>query len=385
MNRLTCTLLAILIGWGASSNATRGDEVDDQLAAIARTGPQAAGSSEARAAVDKLAIGGTDLLPRLLAAMDTDNPVAANWYRTAYESIVDRELGRKATFPLAELKAFAADRQHRGHVRRLALALCERLDPGYEKKLVRGLLDDPEFRNDAVAMALAAGSEALAAGDSETARDAFHKAFDHARDAAQVTSAAAGLTKLGEQVDIPRHLGLVVDWWLVGPFDAPQFSGFGRAFEPESQVDLAKSYAGQNGVELKWRPYRSGDPLGTVDLVQALAPAKEAVGYAYAEIDSPREQQAQLRAGADDNLTAWLNGQKVFSREQWLNGSRFDRFVTPVKLVAGKNRLLVKICQGPQHVNPEVPNNWTFQLRFCDEQGAGVPFTATTTASGGAQ
>jgi hypothetical protein len=267
----------------------------------------------------------------------------------------------------------------------LALALCERLEPGYERKLVRGLLDDPEFRNDAVAMALAAGTEALAAGDSETARDAFHKAFDAARDSAQVTSAAANLAKLGEQVDIPRHLGLVVDWWLVGPFDAPEFSGFGRAFEPESHVDLAKSYAGQNGAELKWRPHRTGDTLGTVDLVQALAPAKEAVGYAYAEVASPREQQAQLRAGADDNLTVWLNGQKVFSREQWLNGSRFDRFVAPVKLVAGKNRLLVKVCQGPQHVNPEVPNNWTFQVRLCDEQGAGVPFTSAMPTSGEAK
>ena len=76
----------------------------------------------------------------------------------------------------------------------------------------------------------------------------------------------------------------------------------------------------------------------------------------------------------------------MFSREQWLNGSRFDRFVTLVKLARGTNRVLVKICQGPQHVDPQVSNNWTFQLRFCDAQGGGVEFrTASPGAAGESQ
>jgi len=97
---------------------------------------------------------------------------------------------------------------------------------------------------------------------------------------------------------------------------------------------------------------------------------KESVGYAYAEIESPTEQQVELRCSADDSLTVWLNDKKALDREQWLNGTRLDRFVTPVTLQKGTNRVLVKICQGPQHVNPEVPNNWSFQLRFCDSTAA---------------
>jgi hypothetical protein len=69
-----------------------------------------------------------------------------------------------------------------------------------------------------------------------------------------------------------------------------------------------------------------------------------------------------------------LNGEQVLAREQWLNGSRLDRFIVPVKLTAGRNRVFVKICQGPQHVNPEVPNNWTFQLRLCDQTGRAAAF-----------
>ena len=67
-------------------------------------------------------------------------------------------------------------------------------------------------------------------------------------------------------------------------------------------------------------------------------------------------------------------GCKILSREQWLNGTRFDRFVTPVTLTTGRNALLVKICQGPQHKDPEVPNNWSLQLRLCDENGRGIEF-----------
>ena len=45
-----------------------------------------------RKARDELARRGVEILPQLLAAMDTSNVVAANWYRTVYEEIVARSL-----------------------------------------------------------------------------------------------------------------------------------------------------------------------------------------------------------------------------------------------------------------------------------------------------
>ena len=185
--------------------------------------------------------------------------------------------------------------------------------------------------------------------------------------------AARQLAALGERVDPAAHLGLVVDWWLVGPFDAPDFSGFDARFGPEEGVDLKARYVGQEGREIGWVRHRTDDPLGLVNLVQALAPAKEAVGYAYARLDSPAAVDCQLRLGADDNATVWLNGQRVFGRKQWLNGIRLDRFSVNVRLVRGANDLLVKVCQGPQHIDPQVPNNWSLQLRFCDASGRGLP------------
>lgn len=313
--------------------------------------------------------------------MDTENPVTANWLRAAYDALLARELARpEAKLPLEEIKLFAADPRHSGRARRLALTLCNRFDDGFSQSLIPRLLDDPEFRGEAVDAALAAGAKALEQGDSETARHEFHKAFDHARDSQQVLRAAGQLAALGEMVSVPQQLGLIVDWWLLGPFEAPGFSGFEHSYPPENQqpLDLRARYSGAAGAELRWISHHAADPMGLVNLVQAIAPVKEAVGYAYAELDAPSELTGQLRAGADDNCTVWLNGEKVLARNQWLNGHRLDRFVAPVKLRAGRNTLLVKICQGPQHKDPQVPNNWSLQLRICDASGKGLPLRSVT-------
>jgi hypothetical protein len=353
------------------------DEIDQHLAAIRRAGAEGRGSIEARAAADALAGGSASVLHRLLEAMSSDNPVAANWLRSAFERVVARELTGGQTppnFPLQDLATYFADADRPGPSRRLALSVCERVQPGFSKREIARLLDDPEFREDAVELALTAGSKALEGGDSETARAEFESAFEHARDSAQVVRASSKLVSLGVQVDVARHLGLVTDWWLVGPFEAPAMSGFARAFPPESAIDLQARYNDQAQQPIVWTRHRTADPLGLVNLAQAIAPAKEAVGYAYAEIDSLRTQAGEVRCGADDNCTVWLNGEKVFGREQWLNGTRFDRFVTPITLREGRNRLLVKVCQGPQHKDPQVPNNWSLQLRLCDRSGRGLEF-----------
>jgi hypothetical protein len=365
---------AIGMAFAATSLA---DEIDQHLAAIGRAGAEGRGSIEARAAADALASCSPSILRRLLEAISTDNPVAANWLRSAFERVVARELDgvqSAANFPLQELATYFADTDRPGPSRRLALSVCERVQPGFSKREIGRLLDDPEFREDAIELALAAGTKALEGGDSETARAEFEAAFEHARESAQVVRASSKLVSLGVQGDVAKHLGLVTHWWLVGPFDAPGMSGFARSFPPESAIDLQTRYNDQAQQPISWIRHHTADPLGLVNLAQAIAPAKEAVGYAYAEIDSARIQAGELRCGADDNCTAWLNGEKVFGREQWLNGTRFDRFVTPITLREGRNRLLIKVCQGPQHKDPQVTNNWSLQLRLCDRTGRGLDF-----------
>lgn len=347
------------------------------LAVIAKSGPQGAGAAAARVARDELAKHGVEILPQLIVAMDTSNALAANWFRTAYEEIVARELARdETTWPIEFFKEYVSDAKRLGRSRRLVLGLLDKLEPTFRGHWLPSRLNDGEFRYEAVALAMVAGEQALKNKDESAAKTEFRKAFDAARDSTQVTQTAAKLKSLGEPVDVIRHLGLVVDWWLVGPFDAPQKTGFSTVFEPEVKLALLAKYRGQGGVDISWKRHREGDTLGQLNLNQLLGATREAVGYAFTEIDVPRGQAAQLRCGADDNCSVWLNGNKVFARDQWLNGTRFDRFVTPITLKSGRNTLLVKICQGPQHKDTEVPNNWSLQLRLCDEQGRGIEFTS---------
>lgn len=375
--RILTVYLPACMFWNFAAGDVSANETESLIAQIQTVGSDGKGSQVARAARDRLAERGVKILPQLLAAMDTKNPVAANWYRTAFEEIVRRELAKpKPQLPLQILTRYARNPKRQGKVRRLALDVVGRLDSSFEARLIPTLLDDPEFRTDAVAAIIKQGDEAKKQGETEQAKTLYRTAFRHARESSQVTQTADRLKSVGETVKIIEHMGLIVDWHLLGPFNAPGKTGFTLSFPPEKNVDLGAVYTGKSKTQIRWKRHRTDDRLGLVNLARAIAPVKEAVGYAYTELNSPRRQIVELRCGADDNLTAWLNGKQVFSRLQWLNGLRLDRFTTVVTLKKGTNRLLVKVCQGPKHKNPAVPNNWSMQLRFCDAEGAGVGVTS---------
>lgn len=356
------------------------EQISAAIQTITRAGPNSEGLEEARQASRVLAQAPAAVIPDLLAAMGTPNPVAANWLRQAYEAIAARELARSTTgLPRDAILQFVRDKSRAGRPRRIALQLLRQLEPEIDRPLLADWLDDPEFRRDAIDALMRQGDEALNSKSVEVARAAFEQCFQHARHSDQVLAAVDKLRSVGTIVDPIPHLGFVHRWWIVGPFPAPGMSGFTTVFRPQLAsepfaLDPERTYSLDDGTTLRWKWIESTDRLAEVNLVQALGPVKESVGFAYSEIVCPEACAARLACSADDNLSVWLNGELVLAREQWLNGTRLDRFIVPVTLQQGVNRIRVKICQGPQHVNPEVPNNWTFQLRFCDASGRGIRF-----------
>ena len=235
--------------------------------------------------------------------MDTPNVVAANWYRSAYESIVAREAAKPAPeFPVPFLQEFARDSKRQGRPRRMVLSLLDELTPAYRDSILPTLLDDAEFRSDAVALVLRQGDRAKAKGDVKKAKTKFQAAFKHAREVGQLTGATDRLNAVGVNVNIIEQMGFVTRWYLLGPFDAPGRSGFDESYPPEKSVDISAGYTGKDGTKIQWMLSQTGDRLGQVDLIQAIAPVKEAVGYAYAELNCRQDQNVQLRCGADDVL-----------------------------------------------------------------------------------
>src|SRR5262245_28719958 len=96
------------------------DEVERCLADFRAVRGEAVGSDKARAAYDRLVREDAKVLPRILAAMDGADAVAANWLRGAFETIADRE--RKA-IDLDALLVFARDAKRDGRARRIAFDL----------------------------------------------------------------------------------------------------------------------------------------------------------------------------------------------------------------------------------------------------------------------
>lgn len=138
---------------------------------------------------------------------------------------------------------------------------------------------------------------------------------------------------------IPAGLG---PWYYAGPFDNTGGNGFAAAYPPESRVDLAARYTGKGGKEFGWTRKEFQD--GTPQDLNLFGGSDATAIYLYREIISgPMEMPISL--GSDDTLSVWLNGERIVNE----NVSRAvapDQTQPVLKLKAGKNALLLKVCNG---------------------------------------
>jgi len=370
--RLALTLGTMLVA--AVISAEPNDSFNSDLELLSKQGR---GSAAGRQAWERIAKAGPEMLPALLKAMDSTDVVAVNWLRTAFDQIVERELRSDPTGIDADpLLRFVQDAKHQGRPRRLALELVDRLRPGTSVKLYAGWLHDPEFRHEAVDLALESAKKLI---DKKAALAAYLEAFESSRDMMQARKAAIGLQQFGRTPSVAVHMGFLTGWYLAGPFDGMGMKGFNTPYPPEKGVDLKAEYQGQGGKKLRWIPYHAREPAYTsgdrhqalVNLRErdALGDADDAVAFAYTEFLVDKVQNAEFRGAADDNFTVWVNGKREFGYEEYRNGVRHDRHRFKVRLKAGKNTVLVKICQTPA---PNTEPNWEFFLRVVDDSEKGV-------------
>lgn len=350
---------------------TEAADFDASIKTILSVSSEGKGNPEASAAWKELANSPVTDLPRLLAAFDKANPLAANWLRSAAEAIADREFKAKGKLPQAELETFIAATEHNPRARRMAYEWVLRQDPTAADRLIPGMLNDPsvEFRRDAVARLIDAGTKQLADNQKDVAKATFEKALNGARDEDQIEAIVKPLDGLGVKVDLPRHFGFVQDWYLIGPFDNTGKKGFAVTYPPESGIKLDAKYAGQKG-EVAWEKVLTDDKYGTVDLNKVTAPHKGAVTYAFTEFVSDKDQTVDVRMGTPNAYKVWVNGEFIFGREEYHRGSSVDQYRMRAKLRQGKNQILLKICQNEQ--TEDWAQGWKYQLRVCDATGTAI-------------
>jgi hypothetical protein len=139
----------------------------------------------------------------------------------------------------------------------------------------------------------------------------------------------------------PPKLG---DWYYIGPFDDKGRRGFDTAFPPEKELDLKKEYVGKNKEKAAWK--KGNFPDGAVHSFMGLFQNRdEAACYLYREIECVAETELPCSFGSDDSLSVWINGERVL-HEQVERAAAPDQNFATLKLKAGKNKLLLKICNG---------------------------------------
>jgi hypothetical protein len=135
-------------------------------------------------------------------------------------------------------------------------------------------------------------------------------------------------------------------WHYLGPFDNTGGRGFDATHPVEAKIDLQAVYAGKGGEKARWRQanFTDGAPNDLLNLFKPQHRTWSAV-YLYREIDVSAPLDLPVSLGSDDTLTVWLNGQKILAQNVY-RAVAPDQDQVTLKLKEGKNRLLLKVCQG---------------------------------------
>jgi hypothetical protein len=346
-------------------------DVADAIATIQAIGPRGEGQQAAVAAVEELQAADGSALVEILNALNTANPLAANWLRISFESIADRTVKSGAEFPQQDVLGFFANHDNNPTARRLAYEWAITVEPALEEQIIPEVLNDPssDMRRDAVARLLETAAEFRASEQTEEAIATYQQALSGATDDDQVRAIVGPLEELGHPVDVCHHFGFLTEWTLVGPFDNTGEAGFDVAYGPETNFDLTATYECQLGP-VTWDTFTTEDSYGVLDIAALTEPHKGAITYAYTEFDSATEQPVQFRLASWNAWKLWVNGELLFAREEYHRGMFFDQYIVEGTLKPGVNQILLKVCQNEQ--TEEWAQNWQIQFRVCDQTGRAV-------------
>ena len=141
------------------------------------------------------------------------------------------------------------------------------------------------------------------------------------------------------------HRPTIGAWYYIGPFESHGRRGFRTAYPPEKEIDLSKAYPGKARRQVAWK--RGEFPDGRVHSLALFEPrlVQNSVVYLYRELDFGRAIDLPVSLGSDDTLTVWLNGEKLLA-EDVQRSCAPDQARLTLKLKPGRNRLLMKVCNG---------------------------------------
>lgn len=265
----------------------------------------------------------------------------------------------------AEVRQAAADAAGKLGVRPAAAALLRRADdtePAVRRACLRALSQLRDARVVAVAaraladpptalpalecLAALGGPEHAAAVAALARRDASSEVL---AGVVRTLTAWAATPKLAPETrraleqsvaEVQGASGILLRWEVVGPLPRQEALQAGPA--------LAATPPGAFAARETARPRRTHFAAGTeARLSLGKAPAADSVWLAFSDVVVPEAAPVQLLGSGTGPFRVWLNGQRVYQREQpgtfQLDSERF-----PVTLAQGLNRLLVEVAPQGQ-------------------------------------
>lgn len=295
-----------------------------------------------------------------LRAMKGATSLGKNWLLGLANAAQNRRPASKA-----ELEAFLNNSSEDAESRYTVFRWLTDGNAEARKQWLGKMTDDPspEIRYEAIALALE---------PAELTEASLRTLLDSARQPEQVTAIIERLGKLGVTIDQAKHFGFLTQWKFIGPFDNVGSDKFNTAYpiEPDYVAGkIAESYAGKNG-DVKWVSESSSDKEGLVDLAKLYNNEKGCVVYGIAEVSSPSDVACELRVGCINAQKVWVNGELVIANEVYHTGMQVDQYIAPIKLKAGTNKILIKVCQNEQ--KEAWAQRYVFQARICDSTGKAI-------------
>ncbi|MCG9127436.1 hypothetical protein JT359_07550 [Candidatus Poribacteria bacterium] len=165
------------------------------------------------------------------------------------------------------------------------------------------------------------------------------------------------------KIEINKTGFITEDSWIVlAPFDNRNDLGCKKSFinEKLTKFNSDEVYEGKY-EKIQWRNGKDEIFNGYVSFGVG---ENWAVGYAFTTVISPIDQAVQFRFDSDDQGKVWLNGKPVFEHTETFT-AEIDDYKFPVFLNAGKNSILVKVC--------ERDGGWGFYFRITDKMGNPIP------------
>lgn len=350
-------------------------ELDQSLATVREASATTAADDQLREAWKSLADADADQIPQMLRGMDAGNPAAENWIRAAVDAVASRTLSDGEELPKQDLVTLLDDTNAAPRARRTTYEWLLRIDPAMAESKLTAMTEDPslEMRYDAIA----AGMKGAEAAEGLEKVAAYRRLLKSARDLEQIKACKSALEEAGETVDLAAELGFVTQWRVIGVFDNTDKSGFDVAYPPEEEIDFDATYDGKaESAQWQQEVLTTDAEQGEVNLNDEVGAKKGAVVYAYAEVEVPQAQAAQIRYSSNNATKLWVNDRQVGSHEVYHSGGDYDQYAHEVDLQAGKNTILLKVCQNEQ--TEPWAQDWSYSLRICDALGGAIEMTQST-------